>query len=427
MKENFYSLQKNKINIWANGGQIIDKTPIEIVERKGIGHPDTICDVLAEKISNNYSLYCLENFGVVLRHMVDKIAILGGKSKVSFGSGEMIEPIRLLLNCRFTKNVNNINIPYLDICKQTIFDFFGEVMPTLDVKKWLVLVNNIHFSQGPGVVYDKKGKTANERAFFFSAPNKKYQNFHDNQVRANDTSTAVAYYPLSKLENLVIFLEKKLNSREFKLDYPYVGTDIKIMAKRINKDVYMTLCIPFISKYSPSLKFYLEGKVELEKIILKDIRKQYKCLKKVKIFINTRDNISKSDLYLTVTGSAIESGDEGVVGRGNRYNGVIPFTRRMSMEACCGKNPVYHVGKIYTACSDLISKEIFRKTHIENTVYMTGQMGRALDNPLGIDIEITGKKISNKNSRIIESVVSKYTKDFNNITKDIILGEIVLY
>ena len=45
----------------------------EVVETKGKGHPDNICDTLAEKISAAYSRYCVEHYGVVLRHMIDKL------------------------------------------------------------------------------------------------------------------------------------------------------------------------------------------------------------------------------------------------------------------------------------------------------------------------------------------------------------------
>lgn len=74
--------------------------------------------------------------------------------------------------------------------------------------------------------------------------------------------------------------------------------------------------------------------------------------------MNTRDNYENNDLYMTLTGSAVESGDEGAVGRGNRSRGVIPFSRNFSMEAACGKNPVYHTGKLFTAIGDIINDEI---------------------------------------------------------------------
>ncbi|MEM7826325.1 MAG: methionine adenosyltransferase, partial [Candidatus Aenigmatarchaeota archaeon] len=44
---------------------------IEIVERKGIGHPDTLADALAENLSVAYSNYTLQQFGLILHHNFD--------------------------------------------------------------------------------------------------------------------------------------------------------------------------------------------------------------------------------------------------------------------------------------------------------------------------------------------------------------------
>lgn len=45
---------------------------MEIVERKGKGHLDSICDALADELSNALSRVYLERFGSILHHNVDK-------------------------------------------------------------------------------------------------------------------------------------------------------------------------------------------------------------------------------------------------------------------------------------------------------------------------------------------------------------------
>jgi len=167
------------------------------------------------------------------------------------------------------------------------------------------------------------------------------------------------------------------------------------MAKRTEKQLAIIACVPFIAAYTPNKAFYDEKLRLLEQFIKQLILAQFAQFQ-ISIFLNTRDNSAKSDYYLTLTGSAIESGDEGVVGRGNRHNGVIPFTRRMSMEACCGKNPVYHVGKIYTAIGSLISQEIFNLLSLETYVYLVSQMGRSLSDPWSVFIEVHNEKITVK-------------------------------
>lgn len=419
-------MDKTNLFVYSSRKTGVDDTPFEIVERKGIGHPDTLCDTIAEKVSQAYSQYCLERYGIILRHMVDKIALSGGAAKVKFGGGEMQKPVRLYLNCRFTRTYQQEAIPYLEIVKGVVYRHFGEVLPLLDLDQWLTIVDNTHFAPGPGVVYDADGSTQNERKFFFEIPQKEFAVFHDNSLRSNDTSTAVAYSPLSTTEQIVMLVETTLNGREFKKLHPYVGTDIKVMAKRIQKRLSLTVCVPFVAVHTPSKEFYFK-KIKL----LTDIIKQLVMSKfgqfDITVSLNTRDNPNKSDYYLTLTGSAIESGDEGVVGRGNRYNGVIPFTRHMSMEACCGKNPVYHVGKLYTAISSLISEEIFHLTGLETYVYLTSQMGRSLSDPWSACVDVCGREATPTERQMIEEIVERALSNANETTRKIIRGELNLF
>lgn len=61
--------------------------------------------------------------------------------------------------------------------------------------------------------------------------------------------------------------------------------------------------------------------------------------------VNCRDK--GENIYLTVTGTSIEMGDDGATGRGNRGNGLVFPHASMTMEAIAGKNPLSHEGKIY--------------------------------------------------------------------------------
>lgn len=419
-------MDKKNLFVGASGRLNIDDTDYEVVERKGVGHPDTLCDTIAEKISQAYSQYCLEHYGIILRHMVDKIALSGGSAKVKFGGGEMQKPIRLYLNCRFTRTYQSETIPYIEIATEVVRKHLGEILPLLDLNKWLMIVDNTHFAPGPGVVYEADGSTQNERQFFFEVPQKEFAVFHDNSLRSNDTSTTVSYSPLSVTEKIVILVEKTLNDKEFKKLYPFVGSDIKVMARRIQKKVDITVCVPFIALHTPDKEFYAQKLIFLEQLIMELVLVQYGKYQ-VSVSLNTRDNPSKSDYYLTLTGSAIESGDEGVVGRGNRYNGIIPFTRHMSIEACCGKNPVYHVGKIYTAIGSLISSEIFNLLGLETCVYLTSQMGRSISDPWSVYVEVFGGTIPPTQRQLIEGIVERCLANANETTQKIVKGEINLY
>lgn len=412
--------------IYASGKTPASEIEYEVVERKGIGHPDTLCDTIAEKISRAYSQYCLEKYGIILRHMVDKIALAGGASRVRFGGGEMTNPVRLYLNCRFTRSYHGETIPYLEIATKIAHEHFRAVMPLFDTSKWLTVVDNTHMSPGPGVVYEEDDTTKNERRFFFEVPDKRFASYHDNDMRSNDTSTAVAYAPLSDVEKIVLLVENTLNSTTFKIEHSYVGTDIKVMACRVQDKIGITVCVPFLAAHAPNKEFYFEKLAVLRSSIKQLILESYNYYEVI-VNINTRDSPTRSDYYLTLTGSALESGDEGVVGRGNRFNGVIPFTRHMSMEASCGKNPVYHVGKVYTAVAAQVSDEIYRRLGLETYVYLTSQMGRSLMDPWVTCIEVCKPKIAAHQKKVIEQILELALASIPSITERIISGDIRLY
>ena len=161
-------------------------------------------------------------------------------------------------------------------------------------------------------------------------------------------------------------------------------------------------------------------KVDIKKIVRKEFKDN-----DILIYLNTRDNYEKNDLYLTAIGSAVESGDEGVVGRGNRSRGVIPFSRNFSMEASCGKNPVYHTGKLFTAIGDIISKRIYEIYNIENVVFCTSRMGDNINEPWNISVELN-KDVSEELKKKIDDLVKEELNNHKNITYNLISGMLKL-
>ncbi len=410
--------------IYTNKKADINNQEFEVVETKGKGHPDNICDTLAEKISIEYSKYCIEHYGVILRHMIDKLSVLGGGSRVHFKNSEMIAPIRVLINGRFTDRYKDEKIDYMKIVSKVIKQYFKELFPLLDIEKYLLIIDNTHHNEGPGVVYDSNETSKNERVKFFEVTSKEDIARHNNHFRCNDTSTTVSYYPMSNLELLVLKIEQTLNSMSYKKKNPWVGSDIKVMGLRKKDKVEITSCIPLISKYVDNLEDYQDKLSRLKSDIM-SIALKYFDEDKITICLNTRDDYSKNDLYLTAIGSAIESGDEGAVGRGNRSRGVIPFSRNFSMEASCGKNPVYHTGKLFTAIGDNISKKIYEKYKIENVVYCTSKMGDKICEPWNISVELN-KEVSEKIKKDIDNLVKNEIKNHEKVTDDLINGKIKL-
>lgn len=96
----------------------------EVVERKGIGHPDTIADALAKNLSVTYSRYTLDNFGAILYHNFDKVSVFGGKTEVDFGNGKLTSPIWIILNGRASVRFADKEVPVRDLLEAKTKRFF---------------------------------------------------------------------------------------------------------------------------------------------------------------------------------------------------------------------------------------------------------------------------------------------------------------
>jgi len=354
---------------------------IEFIERKGYGHPDTLSDGLAERLSAKYSQYTLKNFGVILHHNFDKVGLLGGSSFVKFGKGKIINPIRVLLNGRASTKFGKTIIPVEKLLTKWTQEFMKERLPLLNPKKDLIFHYNLSSKSSPGKT-DELASDKGTRKFWFEP-----RGLHDLQearvLLANDTSLGVGFYPLSNLENLILDIENSLYYNFSKKNL-WLGSDIKILAFFDGYFVRITMCLPQIANYVKSQLEYKKN-IEIAKKYILAIVKKHK-FDKVSLDVNTRDNFELNELYLTAIGSSIESGDEGLVGRGNRVNGLITPMRPMSMEGACGKNPVYHIGKIYYLAANIIAKKIYNKYGVYCEVYIASQSGRGLIDPWIISV-----------------------------------------
>jgi len=260
-----------KIDIYENFDLRLDDRQVEIVERKGFGHPDTLADGVAEAISYKYTKYCLKNFGYILHHNVDKISLLGGQSKAGFGFGELLKPIRVLINGRMSTSFGNEEIPIYEIATEAAKDFLAHVLPTINPETDLEFYD--HLNRGGG------------------APHKGQRWFKPQSVadlpesigpRATDTASLVAYWPYSKMEHLALSIESKIfYSEPFQQKYPHVGFDIKTMVIRKGKDVSITMCAPFIGEKTPNLEFYQSEKDRVKHVILSYVQNYFKDTKNV--------------------------------------------------------------------------------------------------------------------------------------------------
>lgn len=275
----------------------------EIVERKGIGHPDTICDSLAEELSVELSKLYIKELGAIMHHNVDKALLVGGKANARFGGGDVISPIEIFLVGRALREVNDKEFPVDELAIDMAHSWLKKHIRNLDPTKHITIQTRIK----PG---------SKDLVELFDRFQKKGE-----VPLSNDTSFGVGFAPFSELENIVFYTEKLLNSDDIKKIHPELGEDIKVMGVRIKDNIKITVSAAFVDKYVNNIDQYKDQKQAITNIVLENAKKYTN--KNVSAFVNTADDIKNGSVYITVTGTSSEQGDDGQVGRGNRANGII--------------------------------------------------------------------------------------------------------
>ncbi len=376
----------------------------EIVERKGTGHPDTICDYLAENLSRELCLWYLREYGAVMHHNVDKALLVGGVARAEFGGGEVIEPIEIYLVGRAILEKDGKRLDAHDLAVESAKRWLRENIKNLDVEKHVV----IHTKIKPG---------SKDLVELFERFQKKGE-----VPLANDTSFGVGYAPLDSLERAVFEAERFLNSEEMKKEHPEIGEDIKVMGVRIRDKFRLTIALAFVGKYIKDIQDYFQKKEEIHKKVKE--RVEAIVSKEVDIFINTADSRENNSVYITVTGTSAEQGDDGQVGRGNRVNGLITPYRPMSLEAAAGKNPISHIGKIYNRVANLIAQRVVEEVEEveEAYCYIVSQIGKPINEPQVLDVSVRTKKDLKSLEELVRKIAQEELDKMPEVWKGFVEG-----
>jgi S-adenosylmethionine synthetase len=338
---------------------------VEVVERKGFGHPDTICDALAQNLSDDLCQAYRDRFGVILHHNVDKALLCAGRSAPAFGGGRMLEPIDIYLAGRATADMGGVTVPLGEIAVDGATRWLKQNLRALDAERDV----RIHPLLRPGSgelrgLFDKDGAVA------------------------GDTSIGVGYAPLSDLERLVIVLDRRIEELRATDIGETWGEDTKIMAMRRGREVELTIACAMIDRFLRSPDEYFAQKSALSDVARGEARAFGFEVRRVEV--NAADRPELGQLYLTVTGTSAESGDDGQVGRGNRLNGLITPGRPMSLEAVSGKNPITHVGKVYNdACHDVAHALVAELAQVARAeCLMVSRIGRPIAEPALVEVKV---------------------------------------
>lgn len=383
-----------------------DDFPLEMIERKGIWHPDTLADLIAETFSNKYAYYCLKKFGVLLNYWVDKITLTGGEAIVEYGRSSVVKPIWAYLFGKVTVKVWKEIIDAEKIFKESV----EEVLGTIFWKEILEKIDfHVNINQGVGMDFDKDFY----KPSFIDAFAKNVDN-----LKSNDTVVCSWYWPYTFTEKLTIYLENYICGKGFKRIFSSTWRDVKVLIARIWDYYDITTCIPFIASKTPNFTFYFQEKQKIQIYLTKVLNRFFKMHKiqpNCKLSINTKDNWEF--WYVTVFGTALDKWDFWAVGRGNKYSWVISSNRDTNIEAVCGKSAFRHGWKIYTILSYGLAQKIGKMIGADVIVTVCSQNGRLLSDPMHVFVS-TSVKI--KNQVEILQIVEKYIQNIPKLPYKII-------
>lgn len=383
----------------------IEEQKIEVVERKGVGHPDSLADGIADSVSRALCKNYNDTFGISMHHNTDQVEIVGGQANPEFGGGKVIEPIYILLSGRATTIAGGKVVPVHKIAIEAAKEYLSKTLRNLDIDNHVVIDSKI--SQSSADLQDVFNRSS-------EIPS------------ANDTSFGVGHAPLSDVEGLCLDIERMMNSDKFKKKFPESGEDIKVMGLREDDRITFTIANAMVSKYIPDIDHYTSVKEDMTSAI-KDLASNTTD-RDMEVYINTADDYNRKLVYLTVTGTSAEMGDDGSVGRGNRINGLITPNRYMSMEAAAGKNPVNHVGKMYNLVSTRMANDITKDANGIKEVYVRilSQIGSPIDQPRAASIQLILEDDVNLNSikPKVEEIADRHLSEIKTITELVIKGEI---
>ena len=387
----------------------VGRLDTEIVERKGLGHPDSICDALAEALSTTLCRFYLEHFGTVLHHNVDKVLLCAGESAPRFGGGRVTKPIEIFFGGRASLEVGGIAVPIGDIAVEAAQGWLRRHMHAVDAKRDV----KVHTLIRPGSkdlveLYLRQSKTG--------------------EWLANDTSCGLGFAPLTRLEQITLDVEGQLNAPVARRDHPERGEDVKVMALRQGDRIDLTVACAFVDRYLARLDDYQAAKLavaeEVRSVALRGSDSP------PSVAVNTADEPETGSVYLTVTGTSAEAGDDGSAGRGNRVNGLITPYRPMTMESVAGKNPITHVGKIYNLAAGLIAQRIVDQIAEIRSARcgLVSRIGRPIKDPALVDIAVSSEDggVGSHVRPKIEEILREELEGIGTLVHRLLSGEVAL-
>lgn len=373
-----------------------ERRALEVVERKGAGHPDTLCDAAAEAFSRRLSRAYLDATGRLLHHNVDKALLVGGCTRAALGGGAWLEPLELVLAGRATRATAAGEIPIEQIGRDAAFEALGAVRHLDPSSPAMVSIR----------IAARPGASELRAVFDRSAP------------AANDTSIGVGFAPLSRAERVALDAEAALRRLIAADPRSPLGEDTKVMVVRQGDGVAVTVAVAIVAGLVPNAAAYGRATDLAREAVDAAVRRA--AFARTDVAVNAAD--TPDSLYLTLSGTSAECGDDGQVGRGNRANGLITPMRPMTLEAYAGKNPATHVGKLLSIGAQRAAEECARLDGVRAAECVwVSRIGAPVAEPqaLGVRLDASEERVRTLRGEV-EAIVAAQAARLPELWREII-------
>jgi S-adenosylmethionine synthetase len=230
---------------------------VEIVERKGLGHPDTLCDSIMERVAQRLARMYRERTGAIRHFNCDKALLVAGEARHRFGGGSITEPMRLLMGDRATQSFRGESLGVGEIAVESARERIRGHLRHVDPDAHLAC--EVVMKPGsPELALGDAGKTV-----------------------SNDTSAAVGYAPMTETERIVLEIERFANSAGFKASFRETGEDLKVMGVRTGRMLHLTLAMPLLDRFLSDERDYFERKERVSEAMIAHLRGRLQTLDEV--------------------------------------------------------------------------------------------------------------------------------------------------
>ena len=295
-----------------------------MVRRRGVGHPDALCDALAEAVALALARYYLERFGEVLPHAVDQVTLVAGEATPRLGGGTVTAPMQLHLFGHAVQRLHAIRVPLEELVAHAVRRWLRDHLRGLDADRHVRVY--CHFR---AVIPDPSEQRAG--------------------LRARAPVHAEAHAPLRPLETLALCAEQAINSASAKNAVPALGEDVEIVAMQTQGTVELSAWCRFVDAHlrdEQTLADVREAATELLR----------RAVGGAEASVHVNEGIRGEEL--TVTGTRAESARGGASGCSQSANGLFAFDAAATGLRIAGSDIARDPSRLYQLCAGLLAESV---------------------------------------------------------------------